>query len=229
MRLPSSKHRVLVNGRTGSGKTQAAVWLLSQANFLSAPWIVLNQKRTKIIDDIPGAQHVKNDFRPKKPGIYIYHHIPDLDDESLEDLLWYAWARGDIGVYTDEGYMINPRSPALNALYTQGREKHIPMITLSQRPTKISRFAVSESDFFMLFHIQDKKDRELVRGYLPVDLEPLMGIEAGRARALPDFHSLYYDVAKNTVEIITPVPREEIILQSFEDRFSLSKNKNRLL
>jgi hypothetical protein len=229
MRLPTNKNRVMINGRNGSGKTQAAVWLLSQANFTTAPFIVLNQKCTAIIDAIPGAHHVDNKFRPKKPGIYIYHHIPDKDDDDLEDLLWYVWSKGGMGVYLDEGYMINPRSPALNALYTQGREKKIPMITLSQRPTMLSRFAISESNFFMLFHMVDKKDRERVQGYIPTQLEPLMHSEAGTARALPEFHSLYYDVDKNTLEILLPVPDEETIMQIFHDRQNLSKKRNVLI
>lgn len=229
MRLPSEKQRVMINGRNGSGKTQGAVYLLSQANFTTAPWIVLNHKNTAIIDAIPGAKSVPNTFRPKKPGIYIYHPIPETDDEEVDDLLWYVWRQGGIGVYIDEGYMISPRSAALNALYTQGREKKIPMITLSQRPSLISRFAISESNFFMLFHMVDKKDRERVQGYVPTKLEPLMHAEAGGARPLPEFHSLYYDVDKNSVEILRPVPDEATILQIFHDRQNLSKRKNILI
>jgi hypothetical protein len=229
MRLPTSKQRVLVNGRTGSGKTQFAVWLLSQANYLSSPWVVLNQKCTAIIDNIPGAKHVENNFRPKRPGIYIYHHIPDKDDDALNELLWYVWGRGNVGVYMDEGYMIPPRLPSLNALYTQGREKHIPMITLTQRPSGMSRFAVSESDFFALFPITDKEDRKRVQGYIPTDLEAILAPEAGAASILPEFHCLYFDVAKNTLEIVRPVPDEASILKIFHDRLNLSKNKYRLI
>lgn len=229
MRLPSAKDRMLINGRTGSGKTTGAVWLLSLANYTERPWVILNHKYTKIIDGIPGAKHVDMKFRPKEPGIYIYHPLPSRDDEMQEELLWYIWAQGGIGIYLDEGYMVDPRSAALNALYTQGREKEIPMITLSQRPVKLSRFAVSESDFFMLYHMQNRMDRKLVQEYLPVNLEHLMVSPPGTPRPLPEYHSLYYDVGRNSVEILTPVPMQDALYQTFKDRLGLSKGRNRLI
>lgn len=221
MRMLAPGDRILINGRTGSGKTTGAVWILSQANFNEVPWIVFNHKRTKIIDEIPGAQHVPNSYRPKKPGIYIYHPIPDLEDEEVEDLMWYVWGHEHVGLYIDEGYMINPRSPALNALYTQGREKKITMITLSQRPSRISRFAISESEFFMLFHVTDKEDRKRLQGYIPTDLEKFMGADIGEARLLPEYHSLYYDVAQHKMEIIRPVPSKAALLEIFRVRLGI--------
>lgn len=220
MRLPSTQHRTLINGRTGSGKTTGAVWLLSQANFDEMPWIILNHKSTKIIDRIPYARHVDLNFRPNEPGIYIYHPLPDVDDDAQEALLWDIWARGRTGLYIDEGYMINPRSKALNALYTQGREKEIPIMTLSQRPSRISRFAVSESDFFMAFHIVHKKDRQLIQEFLPVDLEPLMHAPPGQKLPLPEFHSLWHDVGRNEAAILRPVPSEAELMATFERRLA---------
>lgn len=226
MRLPGTQHRTLINGRTGSGKTTGAVWLLSQANFDEMPWIVLNHKNTKIIDAIPYAKHVDLNFRPTEPGIYIYHPLPEVDDDAVDALLWDVWRRGHIGVYIDEAYMINPRSPALNALYTQGREKHIPMLTLSQRPSRISRFAISESDFFMSFHIVHKKDRQLIQEFIPVDLEPLMHSPPGKPLLLPAFHSLYHDVGRNAAVIMRPVPDDAQLLAIFERRLAPPEPEN---
>jgi len=226
MRLPNSRQRTLVIGRTGSGKTVAAVWHLSNANFLSQPWIVFNHKQDDLVNSIPGAQFVGLDELPKKPGIYIYSPMPDKDDEAVDELLWRIHARGKTGIYIDEGYMIPPRSPALNAAYTQGRSKQIPMITLSQRPSRISRFAISESDFFQVFHLVDERDHDTVKGFISIP----RGVKFGEINdALPKHHSMYYDVAQKKLEILSPVPDEEIILQSFEDRFNLSKKKNRLI
>ncbi len=225
MRLPNLQQRILILGRTGSGKSRAAVWHLAQKNLVSKIWICLNHKCEELIDSIPGAQHVDVDFRPKKSGLYIYHPIPENDDEKVEELLWYIHARENIGLYIDEAYSVNPRSPALIALYTQGRSKHIPMITLSQRPSAICRFAVSESDFYQLFPLNDIKDRQRVQGFIPFDLETILKQEAGQDIKLPEFHSIYYDVGKNDLAIMAPVPSDDLILDMFERQLKNNSKK----
>ena len=227
MRLPNSTQKILIIGRNGSGKSVAAVWHLSRQNYLTYPWVVFNHKREELINEIPGAIHIDRlNFLPTKPGIYIYTPQPEADDDAVEALMWAIYRRGKTGVYIDEGYMINPRSPALNTLYTQGRSLHIPMITLSQRPARISRFAVSESHFYQIFHLVDKRDRDILASFVETpdgtNLDELN-------RELPEYHSLYYDVSKSKLELLLPVPDEEIILKTFHDRFSLSKPKKRLL
>lgn len=229
MRLPSTKQSILLIGQNGSGKTVAAIWHLSQKDFDNEIWIALNHKNEESIDSIPGAQSVKMNFFPKKPGLYIYHPIPDVDDEAVTALMWKIYEHTHIGLYIDEGYMINPRDHALTALYTQGRSKHIPIITLSQRPSKISRFAVSEAQFIQVFHLTDKRDRETVNAFIPANLEKLMHAEAGQDRLLPKFHSVYYDVGANKLNIMGPVPEEKFVIGTFADKLLLPKTKNRLI
>jgi hypothetical protein len=229
LRLPTTKQRILIMGRNGSGKTRAAVWHLSQKDIDKMPWVVLNHKNEELIDSIPGIVIVDDlNFVPKKPGLYAYHPIPDLDDEAVTNLLWKIHAREKCGVYIDEGYMINPRDPALNALYTQGRSKLIPMITLSQRPSRISRFAVSEAEFFQIFQLSDKRDRETVNAFIPYNLDKLMSAEIGEKRLLPEFHSVYYDTSKNQLNIMRPVPSDELILDNFEKKL-IPQNRKKFL
>lgn len=229
MRLPNNRQRILVLGKNGSGKSRAAVWHLAQKNLKTQTWIALNHKNEELIDSIPGAQMVDMDFFPKKPGLYVYHPIPEVDDEAVTALMWKIYARENVGLYIDEGYMINPRDPALTALYTQGRSKNIPMITLSQRPSKISRFAVSEAEFIQVFYLTDKRDRETVGAFIPYSLERLMCAEAGEMRMLPEFHSVYYDVNKNALNIMGPVPDDNLILDLFDTKLKLIKEKKHLL
>jgi len=225
MFLPDESQHILIIGRNGSGKTRAAVWHLAQKPLDKFPFIVLNHKNESLIDSVPGAQHVKMDFTPKKPGLYIYHPIPDADDEKVTGLLWRVYQREKMGVYIDEGYMVNPRDHALTALYTQGRSKKTPVITLSQRPSKISRFAVSEAAFHQVFHLVDKRDRETINAFIPVNLETLMKNAAGTQRALPDFHSVYYDVGRNDVRIMAPVPGDELILEKLAEKLKPPRGK----
>lgn len=217
MRLPNNKQRILIIGKTGTGKTCGAVWHLSHKDFNKMPWIVLNHKGDDLIDSIEGAKHVDLNYRlkPKDKGLFIYHPIPQVDDEAVTNLLWSIHSRGNVGVYIDEGYMIPNRDPAIQALLTQGRSKNIPMIILSQRPTWISRFCISEADFFMVFYLADKRDRQTINGFIPVDLESLMSSPVNTQPQLKKFHSLYYDVGKNEALIIAPVPTDDIILSRF--------------
>jgi hypothetical protein len=223
MRLPNESQSVLILGKNGSGKSRAAVWHLAQKDLQNFPWIVINHKNEELIDSIPGAQMVDMKFTPKKPGLYVYHPIPEADDDAVTSLLWRIYKKENVGVYIDEGYMINPRDPALTALYTQGRSKHIPLITLSQRPSKISRFAVSEAAFLQVFYLVDKRDRETVNAFIPYSLENLMRTVPGEDRLLPEFHSVYYDVGKNDLAIMAPVPDDVAILSLFENKLKTNR------
>lgn len=120
--------------------------------------------------------------------------------------MWRLHTRGKIGNFFDEGYSLNRYSKALEALYTQGRSLQLPCITLSQKPKYLTPFTFSEADFFQIFHLNDKKDRQRVEEFVPGDLE----------RRLPDFHSLWYDVGVDKVSEFSPVPARETILNSFD-------------
>jgi hypothetical protein len=221
--LPDNSQHILLIGKNGSGKTRAAVWHLSKKDFQNEIWIVVNHKREKLINSIPGAQFLGLAERPKKPGVYIYMPRPDFDDEEVTGLLWWVYEHENVGVYIDEGYMIAPRDPALNALYTQGRSKHTPVITLSQRPSKISRFAVSEAAFYQVFHLVDRRDRKIIQEFIPpfrngFSLEELMVPEPGRDRRLKPYHSVYYDTSGDEPLIMAPVPSDEEILAVFAEK-----------
>lgn len=214
-RLPNTQQRHLIVGRTGSGKTRAAVWHMSQKNLNVFPWLVINHKGEELIDSIQGAQHVDLDVKIKKPGLYVVHPNPGQDDAALTDLMWRIHRTGNCGIYIDEGYMVDKTDPAMQAILTQGRSKHIPMIILSQRPVWLTRFAVSESDFYQLFHLQDKRDRQTINSFIPLNLEEWMGAPVNQEPMLPNFHSIYYDVGKHKAEIWKPVPGDDVILSSF--------------
>jgi hypothetical protein len=225
--IPNTSQRQLVLGKTGSGKTRAAVWNLSMRNLNYMPWIVLNHKGEQLIDNVPGARHLDLNETPKKPGLYVYHPIPEIDDDRVTSLLWRVHGKEYTGIYIDEGYMVDRRDPAMQAILTQGRSKHIPMIILSQRPVWLTRFAVSEADFFQVFKLTDREDRDRIKSFIPVDLEAYMATKANEDSALPRFHSIWYDVGRNDLAILQPVPGDDIILQRLEDQLAPSKQNGR--
>jgi hypothetical protein len=208
IQLPNNSQRLALVGRTGSGKTQAAVWHLSKRNLQSFPWIILNWKEDDLINSIPYASHIEvnNNLRSVRNGVFIVTPTPNQTEE-VDALLWRIWNKEDIGVMVDEGYMIGS-SDAFNACLTQGRAKRIPMIVCSQRPVWMSRFVWSESDFIQAFDLTVDDDKDTIQKYAPIDLY----------RNIPAFWSWYYDVGKKKRNLLKPVPESEEILSAIENK-----------
>jgi hypothetical protein len=206
--LPTDAQRCTILGKTGSGKTQAGIWQLSERSYTSMPWILLDFKRDKLIGQIPLTNSVGLGFIPRKPGLYIVRPNPG-QEEQLEAYLWQIWEAQNIGLFVDEGYMIG-HSRALQAILTQGRSLNIPTMILSQRPSWITRFAFSEADFIQVFRLTDERDRKTVRSFVPYEFE----------KPLPSYYSVWYDVNQDRVTILRPVPREGEILETFRRRLA---------
>jgi DNA helicase HerA-like ATPase len=207
-RLPGPRDRMAIIGRTGSGKTHFASWVLSYANWPTRPWVIIDYKKDDILRELPTEEIGVNDRRlPRHPGLYVVHPRGRHDDEAVEAMLGKIWAKGATGVYVDEGHML-PDSGGLQDLLTQGRSKSIPVICLTQRPKWLNRFVFSESDYYALFHLNDKRDRITVGEFLPEQAK----------EPLPARYSWYYDVSHNALFKLRPVPGRQAILDTFDER-----------
>lgn len=213
VKLPTDSDRLLIVGQTGSGKTVAAAWHLSVRSWDVMPWIVFDFKGERFLNSVGATPITISAPPPTEPGLYIVKPIAERDDELVDEFLWRVWSNENTGLYFDEGFMIPPRSKSLTAILTQGRSKHIPLIFLSQRPTLISRFAISESQFYQVFHLQDKDDRTKIERFLPRKDLP----------RLARFNSYWYDVSRDALSRLQPVPRETIIRGTFQRRMEAIK------
>ena len=203
--LPDDTQRLTVIGATGSGKTHAALWHLSMRNFDEKPWIIYDFKNEEMINSIEGLQDIGFDTPiPSRAGLYVLHAMPDQDVEISEHMM-RIWAHEDVGVFIDEAYMVGNNNRGFRYLLTQGRSKHIPMIILQQLPVWVDRFVFSESDFFRVFRLQNSQDMKKVQEFIPYNLE----------ERLPEFYSYYYEVKRNKVFKLGPVPDREAILDTF--------------
>jgi hypothetical protein len=216
-RLPNDTQHIAIMGRNGTGKTWAGVWHLSMRPFHKKPFLILNFKDDELINEIPHARHITPSEFPKYPGIYNVHALPGEED-LVEALLMRAWASEDVGVFVDEAYMLTPNgrfNRGFRYLLTQGRSKHIPLITLSQRPLWVDRFVFSESTFFQVFALSDERDRDTVASFVPGDFD----------YQLPPYHSWYYDVGANQgqgkVTVMGPVPGKQKMLDDFDAKMKL--------
>lgn len=172
------------------------------------PYVIIDYKGEDLLNSIEGVRHVRFKDKLGKSGLHILSPTPEVDDEAVEAYLWKLWKQENTGLFIDEAYQL-PDKGALRAILTQGRSKKLPAIILSQRPVSISRFVFSEADFFAIFHLNHQDDDKTVRKFIP-------GME--RRSDMPEYHSRYYDVGKNALFGLRPVPDRDTILGKFYDR-----------
>lgn len=213
--LPSDTERLAIIGKTGSGKTQAACWHLSNASFDKMPWIVLAFKPdpTGLLENLPGMEEISiKDKIPSHPGIYFCQPLlVDKDDKELvDDFFRRIWTKRKTGIYIDEGYPCSGMR-WFRACLTQGRTLRVPMIVLSQQPVWMDTFTWSEADYFQAFHLNRKPNVDSADSMIP-------GYRSARLNGLPPYHSVWHDVARDRTFVLRPVPDRATILQSFRDR-----------
>jgi hypothetical protein len=212
-RLPGLTHRTGVFGRTGTGKTRQGAWLLSVSAFDKQPFVVLDYKLEQLFTQADRIKEIGlKEKLPKAPGVYVLRPT-SRDDEAVENWLWSVHEKENIGLYVDEGYGIDRFSKAMRAVLTQGRSKRLPVIWLSQRPTQIPPFVVSEADFLSVFQLTLPQDVQKV--------SEIMGkAEAELSQRLPDYHSRWFDVGRANGFVMKPVPGDEDILNRLDERLS---------
>jgi len=201
-RLPDSTQRTVVIGSTGSGKTTAGAWLLSTRatlNYERMPVVMFDWKGDKLINSLDAKPWGLHQRPPTKPGLYIVH--PEIDVlDPVDEFLNRCWAQENIGLFFDEAAELE-KSRAINRVMKQGRSKHIPCISCTQRPKWLPRSIFSEGDFFMLLRLNDMDDRTTVKRFINADVH--------KRRA--ELHSIWYDVAKDHAVLMKPVlPPAEI-------------------
>ncbi len=205
---PGSSHRTVIIGRTGSGKTQAGLFHLSSQDFHKRPWIIFDWKGDKLIAKIkPTWIDIRKD-PPRKPGLYVVRPLPN-DEKTVTSYLWKVWANEKTGLYIDEGFMMGRFNAAYRAILTQGRSKHIPVITLTQRPAWLDQFVFTEANFFQVFHLNALKDRIRVAEFVP---------SFDTRKQFEPYHSIWYDVDNHHSAELRPVPSASSIVAAFKAR-----------
>ena len=218
VRLPGPSDRITIIGHTGSGKSQAAMWHLSNSNFDVMPWVIIDPKEDDKINAIEGAEIIDHSYVPKYPGIYI---LPTTRYQTVEldDTFGAYLERTNVGVYIDEASECG-FGPGFETFLTRGRSRRCPAISLTQRPVNVSRYAFSEAQFFQCFPLTDERDYKTLRGFAKI---PNM-----EENPLPQFSSYYYDVRWKRVYMFQPVPEIDVILARIDTKLEkLNANPQR--
>ena len=186
------------------------------------PWLIFDYKGEELIERLEDENRSVREIKPgaklpKHPGISIVRPLPDKDDDAVEAMLQACWAKREIGIFIDEGYMIPPSSSALKAILTQGRSRRVPVIALYQRPVYMSRFAVAQADFFAAFEQNDERDLKVTSQFVKPAITP----NGGKVTAfdpLPEYHCLWYDVGRGKTHVLGPAPGADEIASVFKRR-----------
>lgn len=205
IRLPGPSNRTTVIGRTGSGKSQFATWLLSTQNFDRMPWVIIDFKdeHTDIINKIQGVTIIDYDVIPEHPGIYMLKPRSGEVKEEFSEWLDSVLEHGNIGLFFDEVFPMGQYNESFNTILMQGRSKNVPIICCTQRPSNVSTYCFSEASYCMIFDLSRKGDRKRINeefSFIPTNYE------------LPEFHSYYYDVSKKYDDKLGPAPDRRKIL-----------------
>lgn len=209
--MPTVNQMVSILGHNGSGKSQEAVWYLSQAQIETMPWVAIDYKGDELINSIPYHQDIGFNDVPKKPGVYILHPRPD-QDEHVDRFLWGLWERGNTGLFVDEAYSMPKfgRKGAYETILIQGRSKRIPRINVSQKPSWVPTQIFSEADFINVFHLSDRNDHRRVNDFTPIDCDA----------QIPEFCSWSYRIKDRSLFGLQPVPDADSLLEIFARRLA---------
>jgi DNA helicase HerA-like ATPase len=206
---PSDTEHIAIAGMTGSGKTVAALNMLSFRDFDKMAWIVIDHKGDDNIARLPAEKLKLNPiFLPNK-GLHVVRPSIRRDDRAaLEDLLERVFKHGKIGVYIDEGHLLGP-SETVRTMFVAGRSKKVPMIWTSQRANWIDTFIWAQSTFYRVFKLQTAKDIKAVQENWP---------ERWQAPAL--FHSWYYDGKQGKVFYLAPSETMDKTIERLDAKLS---------
>lgn len=169
---------VFLAGKTGSGKTTLAMFLLFQQTRL----IVVDSKDSlsewNVEENNPTNKIKLEDGKPIRLRTV-------LREESLT-LLETAYNLGNITIYIDEmAALVPPRSKPPQVIYDllqRGRSRNISVWSSTQRPTLIPLEAMSEATHFFIFKLNLEKDRKTISNNAGIpELPPVK-----------DSHGFYY-------------------------------------
>lgn len=217
MQWPGDDSRVLVVGGTGSGKSWAALHQLSQRSIDTLPWIVMDFKGHGLLREIPVTDVIDlDDAIPENPGLY-YLAAPfhSRNDYPTSDFFKRALARGNVGLFVDEGQGPGQWNSGFAACCYAGREAGVPMIICTQRPQGLPQHARSQAGYVQLFQVDSENDRKEMQDTIDRSL-----FDTDALLNLPRYHSVWIDKAERRSFTRRPCPEKDEIIETIFRRMA---------
>jgi hypothetical protein len=213
-------NRGLLVGKTGSGKSQNAMWQLK--NACVGPVFILDTKIEDAFFSVP-EDHEELDVvhnidqlraiakRPSKEWPDFVLIRPGAEEvrahTPLDDYTHFLYNNfGPCFIYFDELYNWHDNGRAgsgLMNLLTRGRSRGKTTLMATQRPVWVSRFCLTESDKFYVHKLNDERDKQSLAAVIP-NME--------RTPSAPKYHFWHYDTGADmdAPVLFKPVPLTEI-------------------
>lgn len=193
--------RGLLVGKTGSGKTCAALFLLRHT---PGPVVILDTKIEPAFDTAfpPGEITIQDGLGPLTGTTRITIVRPRAHELVAWKLLdaWLTTIPEATTVYLDELYQVHGpggfAGPGLTGILTRGRSKGISVLMSTQRPRFISGFCLTEAEKYYIYWLSKPADRRvLADATVPAIQE-----------APPPFHFWFYAAGQRHATLFAPVP-----------------------